>query len=308
MDINILITQITILFLILLLGYVIYKAKMVDDNFVSKFTRLILDITSPALIQSSVLNLTERQKLSDVLTAFAIAFALFFVVLPIVGYVLARVLRVKKNQRGLYTYMTTFSNVGFMGFPVISAISGPVGLFYAAIFNLVFSLSAYTLGVFIISQDSSEKTKFNIKQLLTPGFIIIASSIFIYFLNIKPPALICDAVEMVGSITPPAAMLIIGCMLAKSDIKTVFNDWRLYPWIVIKQIVIPLLLWYPFNLIIKNELLLTVAFVLFAMPVGNVAALFSASCGADEELAARAIFLTTLFSVLTVPLCVWLVM
>ena len=184
MDINILITQITILFLILLLGYVIYKAKMVDDNFVSKFTRLILDITSPALILSSVLNLTERQKLSDVLTAFAIAFALFFVVLPIVGYVLARVLRVKKNQRGLYTYMTTFSNVGFMGFPVISAISGPVGLFYAAIFNLVFSLSAYTLGVFIISQDSSEKTKFNIKQLLTPGFIIIASSIFIYFLNV----------------------------------------------------------------------------------------------------------------------------
>jgi hypothetical protein len=102
-------------------------------------------------------------------------------------------------------------------------------------------------------------------------------------------------------------MLIIGCSLAKLDIKSVFGEWRLYPWTFVKQIIIPLLLWLPFTWIIKNEMLLIVTYILSAMPVANSAVLFATTCGGDTELAAKGVFITTLFSLITVPVVIMLV-
>lgn len=308
MDTNVIVSQMIILFLILALGYFIFKIKLVDDNFTKQFSALVIKVTMPALLLSSVLDITERQPLRDVLTSFGIAVALFFIVMPIVGFLLAKLFRVKRNSTGLYVFMATFSNVGFMGFPVISALAGEVGLFYAAIYNLVFNVAVFTLGVWLVNHDKDgESSGFDIKLLLSPGVIAALLAIALYFMNIKLPILLCETIRSVGSITSPSAMLIIGCTLAKMDIKTVFSDWRLYPWILIKQIVIPILLWIPLAMIIKNEILLTVTFILFLMPVANNAVLFANTYNGDAELAARSVFLTTLFSLLTVPICVWAV-
>lgn len=308
MDTNVIVSQMIILFLILALGYFIFKIKLVDDNFTKQFSALVIKVTMPALLLSSVLDITERQPLRDVLTSFGIAVALFFIVMPIVGFLLAKLFRVKRNSTGLYVFMATFSNVGFMGFPVISALAGEVGLFYAAIYNLVFNVAVFTLGVWLVNHDKDgESSGFDIKLLLSPGVIAALLAIALYFMNIKLPVLLCNTIRSVGSITSPSAMLIIGCTLAKMDIKTVFSDWRLYPWILIKQIVIPILLWIPLAMIIKNEILLTVTFILFLMPVANNAVLFANTYNGDAELAARSVFLTTLFSLLTVPICVWAV-
>lgn len=307
MDIKILISQMTMLFLIMALGYVILKLKVVDESFSKTFSKLILRVTMPAMVLSSVLDLTERQALRDVLMALGIAFALFFIILPVSGLLLAKIFRVKKGSTGLYVFMNTFSNVGFMGFPVIEALSGSVGLFYAAIYNLVFNLSVFTLGVWLMNKDKGQNEKFDFKLLFTPGVIVAILALVVYFTNIKLPALICDAVRSVGSITSPSAMLIIGCTLAKMDVKSVFSDWRIYPWTIVKQLIIPLLLWIPFSMLITNETLLTVTFILFAMPVANNAVLFANTYDGDSALAARSVFITTLFSLITVPLCVWLI-
>lgn len=308
MDITTLMMQMLKLFMIIFLGYIIYKCKLVDDNFTAKFSKLILNVTMPAMILASVLNLEERQPIRDVLTAFAVAMTLFFIILPIVGLILAKILRVGKNREGLYIFMSSFSNVGFMGFPIINALCGGTGLFYAAIFNLAFNLSIFSLGVCLVNKDKGQKTKFDPKLLFTPGIILSSMAIIIYFLNIKFPAIICETVDSIGSITSPSAMIIIGCSLAKMDVKSIFSDWRLYPWTLIKQIAIPLLLWVPLNMIIKNELLLTVSYILSAMPVANTAVMFATVYDGDVELAARSVFLTTLLSLITVPLCIMTVM
>lgn len=308
MDIKILLTQMTELFIIIFVGYFVYRIKLIDDNFVKKFTKLILDVTLPLMILASVLKLEERQSLSDVLTAIAVAAALFFIILPVLGYLLAKLLRVNKEQTGLYTFMNAYSNIGFMGFPVINALCGSVGLFYAAIFNLIFNLSIYSAGIWMMNKGRGESVKFNPRLLLSPGILFAAAAIIIYFLNIKVPALISDTVDSIGSITSPSAMLLIGCSLAKMDVKKVFSELRLYPWTLIKQIAIPLLLWFPMQLVIKNELLLQISYILVAMPVANSAVLFATNYGGDSELAAKSVFLTTLFSLVTVPLCISLVM
>ncbi len=307
MSIQILISQMSQLFLILLLGYLIYKIKLVDDNFINKFTRLILDVTMPCMVLGSVLKLEERQELSNVLISLFTATSLFFIVLPIIGLIIAKILFINKKQLNLYVFMNTFSNVGFMGFPIINALCGNTGLFYAAIFNLVFNISIYTLGVWLINKGSENSRAFSIKQLLSPGIILSVLALVIYLLDINLPVVIDDAVYSVGSITSPSAMLLIGCSLAKMNIKNIFNDWRVYVWTLIKQIAIPLLLWIPLNFVIKNELVLYVSYILFSMPVANSAVLFATNYGGDVELAAKTVFITTLFSLVTVPLCVLLV-
>lgn len=304
MDIKTLITSMVELFIIIFVGYFIYKAKIVDDNFTKKFTKLVLDVTLPAMILASVLTLEERQELYDVITAIAVAAALFFVVLPGIGFFLAKLIRAKKEQIGLYTFMNAYSNVGFMGFPVIEGLCGSVGLFYAAIFNLIFNLSTYTLGIWMMNKGREDAEKFNVKRLLSPGVLLSALSIVIYFLDIKFPTVITETIESIGSITSPAAMLLIGCSLATMDIKSVFTEVRIYPWTIIKQLIIPLLLWFPLTMIIKNELVLNVTYVLIAMPVANSAVLFATNYGGDSELAAKTTFITTLISLITVPICI----
>ena len=191
MDTNVIISQMIILFLILTLGYFIFKIKLVDDNFTKQLSALVIKVTMPALLLSSVLDITERQPLRDVLTSFGIAVALFFIVMPIVGFLLAKLFRVKRNSTGLYVFMATFSNVGFMGFPVISALAGEVGLFYAAIYNLVFNVAVFTLGVWLVNHDKDgESSGFDIKLLMSPGVIAALLAIALYFMNIKLPVLL----------------------------------------------------------------------------------------------------------------------
>lgn len=304
MDIGILVTRMTELFIIILLGYIVYKLKIVDDAFVKKFTKLVLDVTLPAMILASVLNLTERQPLPDVLTCLAVAVALIVIILPAIGGLLAIAVRAKERQRGLYTFMNTFSNVGFMGFPVISALCGPVGLFYAAIFNLIFNVAVYSLGIWLMNRGRRHTVKFSPKMLLTPGTFVATLSLLLYFLDLHPPEMITETIDTIGAMTSPAAMLIIGFSLARIDIKQVFTEWRLYPWTILKQVGVPLLLWFPLTWVIKNPMLLTVTYLMTAMPVANTSVLFATTYDGDVDLAAKGVFITTLFSLITVPITV----
>lgn len=307
LDTGIIVKSMIELCIVMFFGYFLYKIKMLDDNFVKRMTRLILEVALPAQILASVFELSERQSLYDVVSSLLVFAALMFIVLPILGFIIAKIIRAKKNQVGLYTFMTVYSNCGFMGFPVISALCGPTGLFYAAMYNLVFNLSIYTLGRWMMAKDCTNGEKFNPKDLLSPGVIVAALAIVIYFLNIHLPSVLTESVSLLGSMTSPAAMLVIGCTLAQMDIKSIFADIRVYPWTVLSRLLLPVLLWFPLSLVIKNTFVLQITYILVAMPVANSAALFATSYGGDTELAAKTIFITTILSLVTVPLCILIV-
>ena len=166
-------------------GYFLFKIGMLNNNFVKRMSRLILDVTLPAQILASVFELTERQSTYDVVSAIIVFIALLFIVLPVLGFLIAKLIRAKKNHVGLYTFMTVYSNCGFMGFPIISAICGPTGLFYAAMYNLIFNLSIYTLGKWMMAKDLSAENKFDPKDLLSPGVLVAVFALIVYFVDIK---------------------------------------------------------------------------------------------------------------------------
>ena len=161
MDIQVIVNQMIILFLVMIIGYIANKSGILDQTQNQKMSSLVLNITSPGLILSSVRAPTNGS-LSSVIQIFLISIAIYMI-LPIVGILLSRILKVPKEDRNLYQFMTIFSNIGFMGYPVIQSIFGDEALFFASICNLVFNLVCYSYGVYLIS--GSGKLSFDFKQL-----------------------------------------------------------------------------------------------------------------------------------------------
>ena len=293
MDIQVIVNQMIILFLVMIIGYIANKSGILDQTQNQKMSSLVLNITSPGLILSSVRAPTNGS-LSSVIQIFLISIVIYMV-LPIMGILLSRILKVPKEDRNLYQFMTIFSNIGFMGYPVIQSIFGDEALFFASICNLVFNLVCYSYGVYLIS--GSGKLSFDFKQLINPGIIFSIIAVIIYLTKYQMPQIIGETSDLIGSITTPLAMMIIGSSLAEIPI---------YPYTIIKQILMPILFWWVLKFIIQDPVILGVLVILIAMPVGSIAIMFCNQFEGNTTLASKSIFITTLASVFTIPILVYL--
>lgn len=305
MDIIVIINQMIQLFLVLAIGYMLNKIHIFDQVLNKKLTTLLLSVTTPALIINSVLSNDNKAPFNEVAVAFIVVIVVF-TVLPIISYVLVKAMRIPKKQQGLYMFMTVFSNVSFMGFPVLQAIFGDGSIFYAAIFNMGFNLVVFSLGIIMMNYGNENQVKVSIKNVLTPGVIASIIALFIYFTNLQFPTVIANTFSMIGDITTPLAMLLIGSTLANMPLKEVFNDYRIYPYTIIKQFLIPIAAFPILSLFIKDTYLLGITFIVISMPVANSAVLFATEYGGDLKLAAKVVFLTTLVSVVSIPALVYI--
>lgn len=306
MDAMVVINQMIQLFMVIGLGYFMKKKKILNDEVNSKLNYIVISITTPALIFSSVCTATISDK-STVLYTLVIAIALY-IVLPIISYIIVKIMRVPVEQKGLYMFMIIFSNIGFMGYPVMKALFGNNAILYTSIFNILFNIEVYTLGVILINYGKNVETKFNLKNLLSPGIIASIIALFIYFLEINIPSVIVESCTMVGDMTTPLAMLIIGATLANIKVKELFTEYRLYYFTIIKQIILPVAMFPVIAYFVTDPLLRGITLVNVAMPVANSAVLFANEYGGDVELAAKSVFITTLISVITIPLIVSLLL
>ena len=303
MQIDVIINQLVILFILIGVGYILRKTKIMGDAIDSGITKLIIYCTMPAMVLNSVISRTGEKDVSLVIELIIIAFAMY-TILPLIAFVITKLLRIDKSIQGIYQYLLIFANVGFMGFPLVSAIFGPDSILYAGIFNMFFNLLAYSYGVIIVSNDSASEGagfKFNAKTLLTPGISVSVLALVLFFLDVRVPSMIGEAVNYVGSVTTPLAMMIIGSTLAKMNPKEVFTDIRVYVYVIVRSILIPLA-FFPLIKFIKDTFSLQITFIMLAMPAASTSVLYAKEYGSDESFAARCVFLSTLLSVLTIPL------
>ena len=305
MSISIVLNQLITLFILMALGFFLYRIHMMPKEFNKQLTKLLLNVTMPALIINSVLTVEEKASGKTVLFILLLAIVLYLI-LPVLGALIARLLFVPKKQFGLYVFMTVFSNVGFMGFPLINALLGNEAVFYTALFNIIFNLSAYSYGILLVNYGTEEPVKPNLRLLLSPGILLSLLAIVIYFVDIPFPASVTEAIGSVGSLTTPLAMLLIGASLGSMNLKEVFSDWRVYPYTLLKQFVLPLCMFPLLKMFIRDELLLGVALIMLSVPVSNTAVLFATEYQADEKLAARTVFITTLSSLISIPIVIML--
>lgn len=305
MDISVILNQLITLFLIIGLGYFLRKINVMPNEFSKQLTKLLLHVTMPSLIINSVLTMKERPDPSTVLVAF-IASAIMYLILPLVGFIVSKLLFVSKEKLGMYIFMTTFLNVGFMGYPLLNALFGNQAIFYGSIVNIVFNICCYSYGIILVNMGQRKDVKFSPRLLLSPGLIFAMVALVFYFLDIKFIASVTQAFTYVGGLTTPLAMLIIGTSLANISIKEVFTDLRLYLFVAIKQVLIPVAIFPLIKYFIHDKLLMNVIFIMICVPIANTAVLFATEYEANEDLAAKGVFISTLLSLVTIPLVITL--
>jgi predicted permease len=285
------------------LGYFLYHVHILDASFNKKLTTLILNVTTPAMILASVFTGEVAYSKSDIIFTFILA-VVIYMLLPFIGYIIAKMIRVKKEVMGVYIFMVVFANVGFMGFPVTKAIFGESAVFLTAILVMLFNFMLYSVGRMIMSFGEGEKVSLNYKNFLSPGIIASVLAIIFYFTELPMPSVFVNTFVTIGDMTTPLAMLVIGATLATIPIQDVFNEKKIYVFTFVKQILFPIVAYPILNMFINNELILGVALISLAMPVGNSVVLFATEYNKDATLGAKAIFMTTLLSVFTIPLIV----
>ena len=302
MDITVVINQMIILFLLMAVGYIIARVGVVGSVFKDNLSTFIINVTMPLMIISAVTSSTVQGNAEDVLTVFILSIVTYLV-LPVLAFVLNKILSVPKEDRNLYTYMTIFSNIAFMGFPVILSIFGEGAIFYAAIFNLMFNFMNFSLGIALMTEDNSGH--FDIKNFLKPGIFASVLAVILFFTKITLPAPIVDTMKNLGDTTSPLAMIVIGMSLSQIPLRSVFTEIRLYPYTILKQIIIPYLSWLLLRNLITSDLILGITVIVIAMPVGTSAVLFSTEYHGNTILATKTVFITTLASLITIPLIVY---
>lgn len=303
MDIQIILNIMAELFVMIVIGFILFKLGVFDKSFNQKLTKLILHVSMPALIISSVLNLRQRPGGNNIKTIFIIAVG-FYLVMPIIGLIVAKLIKADVKKQGLFAFMMTYSNVGFMGFPVINAICGSVGVFYTAIVNIVFNITSFTIGVLLLKIGGGANGKISFAKIFSPGMIFSVLALFIYFFNWHFPVVVVETIEKLGNTTTPLAMLVMGATLASMPLKQIFNEGKVYIFSLIKQIIIPVIIYPTVKYFVKDGVLFNVIMLLVLMPVATNAIMFSIEYNGDEKLAAKTVFLSTIMSLATIPLII----
>lgn len=306
----ILLKQMTILFILMMVGFVCKKKSLITDEGSRVISALVVNVANPALILSASINKDSVITGIDLLFVAGLSL-LVYVFLLIVSIAMVKVLRVNSEDAGTYKVMTAFSNIGFMGFPLVSAAYGSDALLYASFFLIPYNVLIYTWGIQAMSSKGRDKDD-NIKsekktgiawdKIFNIGVIACILTIIIYLTQIRVPEFIENSVAHLSNLTAPLSMIIIGASMAMMNIKELVTDKKLILFALIKQIAIPIVGIVILKMLGLEKDMLGVCLVMLATPVGSMTAMLAQQYDGDYELASKGVALTTVMSVVTIPL------
>ena len=288
-----------VLFIIVILGYVACKLGYMGDKFDKKLSSIVVDITCPLLVLSSVMG-DELPDRTLILPLLGVGF-LTYILLLVFGFWVPRLITKNHDDQGMIGFALMFANVGFIGYPIVSSIFGPHAVFYAALLNMPNTFFIFTAGVMLIKGEYSLK-QFNPKVLVSPAMLGAFLAAIIVALGIHTPDIIARPVTMVGNITVPAALMIIGSSMAKLPIREIIGSPKVYITALLRLTIVPLSIYFLFKACGVSDLVNNINTVLIAMPVASFGTMFCLKYGRNPSLITETTFITTLGSIITIPL------
>lgn len=290
--------QMITLFLMLALGWIAGKTGVLSMESDKHLAKLVNCITNPCNILYSAVCSQRALSNREVFQLLGL-YVLLFALLIFLAQLAPRLLRVPREQKGQYKFMMIFSNVGYMGLPVVSAILGQEAVFSVAVFIMVFYVMIYTYGIWLICGGEGS---FSIQRLLTPMMVSSVAGLVLYLCHVQVGGVLEATLDSVRRVTTPCAMMVVGCALSVVPLREVFTNVRLYLVALIKLLLIPMLVYALFRPLLSNRMILGVLVMMSAMPIASNFTMLSAQYDRDQKLASESVFITTLLSVVTIPI------
>lgn len=315
MEFTVVLGQMIMLGAMMLMGCLIWKRKWIDETANKRLSWIVVNIFNPFLIISGVMG-KDIGNSGNLLLQNIVVVIFFYLFLWLLGFLLVAVLHVKKGERGLYHMMTMFGNVGFMGIPVITSIFGMDTMIYIVFYMLGYNLLMYSYGMILAGKDAaiqngteeSEAGGMDLKRIVNPGVISSILAVIIFLFGIELPAPVAGFCDYMGNPSIPLSMILVGVSLAQANLKEVFTSIRIYIFIVVRILILPVLAALIMKHIPVLDPVIKGVFILqMGMPVGSLATLVAKENGADATCCTNGIVLSTLASLLTIPIvCLFL--
>lgn len=291
--------QVIILFILIAVGFICGKTKLITEEGSKCLNELVLYVVTPCVIIKSFIRPFDSSMLTNILLAAALA-----IVIHVVSIGIAMLIFRDKNiaRKRVYRFSVIFSNCAFMSLPLQQAVLGDDGVFYAAVYIAVFNLVLWSYGVVMMSGD--KKFLSAKKILLNPGIVGVFVGIIIFVCNIQIPEIIFEPISYIAALNTPVPMIFIGYYLSKSNILDAFKDAKSYAAIALRLVLIPLITFGTLYLCGIRGTLLVSCVISASAPAAATTTMFAAKFNQDAPLAVNLVTLSTLCSVITMPIIV----
>ena len=295
------------LFSLLIVGYFLNKKRILDSHINTGLSALLLNATNPALILSS-LGATAGVAKGDVskLLVFGLC---FYIMLPIIAFIIVRIMRIQPSKRSIAQLLIIFSNTGFMAIPILQTLYGDVSVFYSNILNLPFNFLFFSYGVYLINRENITSSaggqtgqKLNWRKFINPGIIASAIALILYFCEIRLPQVATETFSFLGNMTPPLSMIILGSVLAEYPLSSIFKDLKINLMLVLKQLLLPVVATVLAHLVFTDPVITGIITLTFAMPCATMTVMLSKEYKSDTLTASAGVVFTTVLSLLTIPI------
>ena len=292
------------LFAVVVVGYAAGKLDYMGGTFDKRLSKLVIDITCPALILSSAMggDLPDRRYILPLL-----GISIFtYLVLTGLAVLLSRFVARRKEDEGIVGFAMIFGNVGFMGYPVVASIYGHQAVFYAAVLNVVNTFTVFTIGTMMVTGgEGATQERFNKKVLYSTPMLSAYLSMLIVALGIDNiPEFVSQPLTMIGNITVPAALLIIGSSMSHLPLRALLGNVTVYTTTLLRLVVLPIGMFFLCRALGFDAFSTSINTVVIAMPVATYGTILCLRYGRDTTLMAEVTFITTVLSMVTIPLLV----
>ncbi len=295
-----LLQQMLVLFIYMMLGFFLARKGILDERAGKTFSWMVVNVANPALIILPTINKETTLLPEQIWEALKLA-VIMYVALIVIAKVITMFMRTSM-EKNLYQMMVIFNNIAFMGFPIVAAAYGPDALLYSALFTLPFCLLIYTYGIVLITANGEKQEKLKLRSIFNIGVIAVIFALVMLFIKPDMPEFVITATKGVSNLTGPLSMMVIGISLAGMKLKDVFCDKTLWLFSFVKLLVIPIIGTLIVIQLLDNDLLCHVCMVMLGTPVASMVVMLAQTYDADSELMSRGVALTTILSVITIPM------
>lgn len=308
METRIILSQIFILAVVVIIGAIAAKFKVLTPESKDMLSKVIFNISLPLMLFTNFLKLESTPRLLANIMIVILVSGFVILFLFLMGWLATRIFKIKGREAAIFRAHSMFGNTIFLGFPLITALYGAEGLLYASMFQLISNLIMWTLGVVVLTHGNGTSWKKNLIRVINPNTIATLTGLLFFLLSIKLPALLIKPLSELGSANTWLCMLYIGAMLAFSNAGDLLGKKSLYIISCNRLLFVPAILISLFAVlsamagIAPDKLVTSVIILEASMPCMASVVIMAKELGADDHLAVGNVFVSTLLSIVTLPI------
>ncbi|HSO77497.1 MAG TPA: AEC family transporter [Bacteroidales bacterium] len=308
METEIIISQIVILAIVVLIGAVSARFKVITNESKDMLSKVIFNISLPLMLFTNFLRLDATPRLlANSAIVLGVSGIIIFLML-LVGWLTTRMVKMDGREAAVFKAHSMFGNIIFLGFPLITALYGEEGLLYASMFQLISNIIMWTVGVVVLSHGNGKSWQKSLSRIINPNTIATLIGLVFFLFSVKLPDVIMTPFSALGSANTWLSMLYIGAMMYLSDVKGLVGRKLIYILSFNRLVLMPALLVTLFALFasvagfLPDKLVTAVIILEASMPCMATVVIMSKELGADDKLAVANVFVSTLVSIITLPL------